>query len=331
MTPLLHTAQLFLLAGVLFLAVGSIATSVLVRAVGSRLTCWEPRARHRAIVLLAALPLVLATALLFAASLPSLIALVLPGRDHCVVHDDGHAHLCFVHLPPSGIHAGLLVALLALVLVPVVRGAVTTWRVRGAERIVAVLAATGEHHVDLGVTILESAHPLCFTAGLLRPRVLLSRGLFDTLTSEERSVVLAHEHAHVRRRDALTASVVDMLGVLQTRHIRRWLVRELSVAAEQACDEEAAASVRDRVAVAATILCVERMTRDAKLSALDPVTVAFGACAVQRRVESLLGDPLLPRSLRRVGVIVGAVVFAVLVLANEVHHVTESVLSVVAH
>ncbi len=331
MTPILNTAQLFLLAGVLFLAIGSFATNLIVRALGPRLARWDPRARHRAIVVVAALPIILAAALLFAASLPSLVSLALPGRDHCVVHDDGHAHLCFVHLPPSGIHLGWLVALVAVALVPFVRGAMAIRRVRAAESIVAALAATGEHHVELGITIVESVQPLCFTAGLLRPRVLLSRGLFEALTSDERSVVFAHELAHVRRRDALIAGMVHMLGVLHTPHIRRWLARELAVAAEQACDEEAATSIRDRVAVAATVLSVERMTRDAGLAALDPVAVAFGACAVKRRVESLLGDPLPPHSLRRAGFIVGTALATVLVLANEVHHLTESLLSVVAH
>lgn len=331
MTPVFHTAQLFVLAGVLFLALGSIATHVLVRAVGSRVAHWEPHTRHRALVVLAALPIILAATLLFAASLPALVTLVLPGFDHCAVHDDGHAHLCFVHLPRSGIHLGLVLAVAVLALVPLVRGAVKVWRVREAQRIVGLLVATSEQRIDLGITIVESLHPQCFTAGLLRPRVLLSRGLFDALTSEERSVVLAHELAHVRRRDALLVAVVDMLGVLHTGHVRRWLVRELSVAAEQACDEEAVMHVRDRMTVAATILSVERMTRNARPAVLDPITVACAATAVERRVEALLCDPLPPPCLRRTFVLVGAVVAAVLLLANEVHHVTESVLSVVAH
>jgi Zn-dependent protease with chaperone function len=331
MSPAAQSAQLFLLAAVAFLAIGSLASALVVRLVHDKLSQWEPRARHRALATLAALPVLTALALLFAVSLPSFVALVAPGYDHCLVHDDAHAHLCFVHLPKVSINTALMLGLVFVVSYALLRAALAASSVLRAVRVVAVLARTGEPRPDLGITIVESTHPVCLTAGLLRPRVLLSRGLFESLGAEERAVILAHERAHVQRRDALVASFVRALGVLHLPTVGSWLVRELEVAAEQACDEEAALAVTDRLAVAAAILSVERAAQHAAASPLDPVAVAFGARAVERRVQALLSEPTPPRSLRAMAVSLGVALLGVLALADELHHLTESLLSAIAH
>lgn len=59
--------------------------------------------------------------------------------------------------------------------------------------------------------LLASAEPIAFTAGLLRPRIFLSRGLFASLSREEQNAVLAHEIAHARRRDPLRCFVVQLI------------------------------------------------------------------------------------------------------------------------
>lgn len=331
MSPAAQSAQLFLLAGVVFLAIGSLAAAVIVRLGGARLARWEPRARHLAIVLLAASPAVTAVGLLFAVSLPSLIGLIAPGLDHCPEHDDGHAHLCFVHLPKDGIHSGLLLSLGVLTSYAVLLAAFAASSVLRAVRVVATLAKTGELRRDLDITIVDSTQPVCLTAGLFRPRVLLSRGLFNALSAGEQAVVLAHEQAHVRRRDAFVASFVRALAVVHLPRVGSWLVRELEIAAEQACDEEAAAAVADRVSVAAAILTMERTLQHAAAPQLDPVAVAFGARAVERRVEALLTEPTPPQSLRVVAFSLGVVLVGVLVFADQLHHLTESLLSFIAH
>ncbi|WNG17428.1 M56 family metallopeptidase [Cystobacter fuscus] len=331
MSPALHSVQFFLLAAVAFLALGSLLSAVGARAFAARLSRWEPRARHRALVLLAVLPVLTALALMLSASLPSLLSLVVPELDHCATHDDGHAHLCFVHLPGSGIHLAWVLGLVFLVSYASLRVALGASDVVRAVRVLGALTRTGEPRRDLGVIVLETSRPVCLTAGLWRPRVLLSRGLLDSLGEEERAVVLAHERAHVRRRDALVASLVRALAVVHLPRVARWLVRELEIAAEQACDEDAARAVGDRVAVASAILSVERATRHAVAERLVPVAVAFGQCAVARRVESLLAEPVPTRSLRGVALGLVAALMGVLGTSATLHHLTESLLSVVAH
>lgn len=331
MSPVVLSAQLFTLGCVAFLATGTLVSAALVRAVRARLSCWEPRSRHRVLVLLAALPVLTASVLLLSATLPSLAALIVPALDHCAVHDDGHAHLCFIHLPERGIHAALLLGLVFVVSYFALRAGLAAARVVRAVKVLDVLARTGEARHDLGVTVIETSHPVCLAGGLFRPRVLMSRGLLDSLSDDERTVVLAHERAHVRRRDALVAGIVRALAVFHLPAVARWLVSELEVAAEQACDEEAAECVGNRVAVASTILTVERAAQDASTNQLGLVAVSFGQRGVARRVEPLLAEPAPPRSLRAPAAWVGVATVGVLVLADELHHLTESLLSFIAH
>lgn len=53
------------------------------------------------------------------------------------------------------------------------------------------------------IVVVDIAHPLVFTHGLVRPRVWLSTGLLAALPREELEAVLWHEAHHVRGRDPL--------------------------------------------------------------------------------------------------------------------------------
>ena len=331
MTDLLPGFQLFALAAALYAALGALAVAATLPWLRSTLQPWEPVARHRVLLLLASVPAGSALVLLLAASLPSMLALAAPWLDHCTVHGGGHAHLCFVHLPEVGIRLGLLAALAYLFARGMVRLTRASVGFVRAERVVAALERSGEPSEVPGLTLLESTQPLCVAAGLFRPRILMSRGLFGLLTPAERGVVIAHERAHIRRRDAFTRAVVRALTALHLPAVSAWLRKELDVAAEQACDEEAAVASGDRVCVAATILKVERATRAATTGRLGPVAMAFGATAVERRVESLLRSPEPPRSLRLPLLLLAGIGMAVFRFADELHHLSESILSLIAH
>lgn len=332
MSALIHCAQYFLLAEVAFLAIGSVASSMLVLAIRGNIVQLAPRSRHRALVVLAMLPVLTAVVLLLSACLPSLLALIVPAFDHCPSHDDGHPHLCFVHLPRVGISAPLVLGLVFVSIYACRRAVIAATSVLGAERLLHTLIQTGEKRIDLGVTVLDTPQPVCLAAGLHNPHILLSRGLLDSLSDEERHVVLAHEQAHVRRRDALVVSVLRAVSVVHLPWVARWLVHETEIAAEQICDEVASLSIGDRVAVASAILTVARAAQLAVNEPLAPVAVAFGQCAVERRIESLLEDGDPPgNSLGPGATWLGIATISVLVAANELHHVTESLLSLVLH
>lgn len=330
MSPALSSLQLFMLAGLAFVAVGALTASVVVRLASRPILGLQPHLRHRLLVGLVATPVVVSGLLLFSAALPSMVSLLVPELDHCSTHDDGHAHLCFIHLPrgPLSVPA-LLVPVFATTYL------LARWGLSGAaifrsSRLLRALTATGVPTAN-DVTILETSEAVCMAGGLLRPRVLVSRGLLAQLAEDGQAVVFEHERAHIRRRDALVASLVRFCVPLHVPGVGTWLLREIEIAAEQACDEETGALIGDRIRVAEAILVVERLAQSAPAGTVPAGAVGFGDCAVIRRVESLLEEPKAPRSLRPLGIALSLAIVAVLLGSTTLHHTTESLISVIAH
>jgi beta-lactamase regulating signal transducer with metallopeptidase domain len=329
MSLVYQSAQLFVLAIMSFVALGSLVSTVIIVAVSARVLKVDPQLRHRVLVLLASLPALIAAAVFASASLPSLIALAVPALDHCLVHDDGHAHLCFRHLQRLQTSIPLLLTLVFLVVYVGLRVAFFAAAAVRASRLLRSLARTGQTRPDLGVTVVETPRALCLAASAIQPEILISRGLLDALDSSAQRVVLAHERTHILRRHALAANVVRACCCLHIPSVSRWLRRELAVAAEQVCDESAAKTVGDRLAVASTILAVERIAQGARADDFGAIAMAFGKVAIERRVESLLSEPLPAASMRPVYIAFALATAVLMAGANGIHHAAESLLSVV--
>jgi beta-lactamase regulating signal transducer with metallopeptidase domain len=96
------------------------------------------------------------------------------------------------------------------------------------------------------VNIVESAEvAVPMTAGVLRPVIVLPTD-WKSWPAEKLSAVLAHEGAHVRRRDTLTALTARINRTLFWFHpLAWWLERKLAVTAEHACDEAAAREIQE--------------------------------------------------------------------------------------
>jgi len=85
--------------------------------------------------------------------------------------------------------------------------------------------------------LLSDEVQLPFTAGLLRPTVVLPRAAADW-DEDRRRVVLAHELAHVRRRDLVTHLVGRVACALYWFHPLVWLAaRRARAEGERACDD----------------------------------------------------------------------------------------------
>jgi len=116
------------------------------------------------------------------------------------------------------------------------------------------------------------------------------------LPHDELRALLAHEAAHVVRRDAawlMLAAVVRALGWWQPLNLVA--AARLRLAMELCCDEQAAAEPRDRAALARCLIKV------AEWSVPNPrpefAAMASRGSALRRRLEVLLHDP--PRPDRR--------------------------------
>jgi Mg-chelatase subunit ChlD len=108
---------------------------------------------------------------------------------------------------------------------------------------------------SLGPDIFESASlAVPGSVGCFRPRILLPRAWTDWDAVKLRAV-LAHERAHIRRRDWLirVASRVNVC-IFWFHPLAWWIERELARLAEEACDDAALCEMGDREGYAATLV-----------------------------------------------------------------------------
>lgn len=132
-----------------------------------------------------------------------------------------------------------------------------------------------------------------FTAGLLRPFVFVADALAAQLPQDQLTAILAHEGAHVRRRDPLRLSFFRVLActLFWIPALRR-LAEDVTDEAEVLADD-AAADGRPLV-LASAILTLARWR-------VDPAT-AVGAVGsarpdlLERRIRRLAGQEMPPRS-----------------------------------
>ena len=103
------------------------------------------------------------------------------------------------------------------------------------------------------LVVSDSAQRFVFTAGLLRPRVVVSRGLLDFTPAEWQPVILAHEHAHRRGRHPLLLFVAEALAGGLPLLPLRWAADLLRLSLEAVADEHAVRAVCDRALVAEAV------------------------------------------------------------------------------
>ncbi len=321
-------AQLVALAGLGFALLSALLVSAITPAAVAHVERWDPERRHRALVLLALAPPALGLVSLFAALLPSVLALRWPAHDHCLAHH-GHVHLCFLHPPTHpGNGASWLVLALALGWLAA-RATRALVELRRASRAAARLLSQSHGDVRLHARVLPAEAPLCLLVGVMRPVVVVSEGLVAQVSSADLAVLLHHERAHAARRDTLLRLVVRAATALLWGPARTRLLRALALAAEQSCDEAAGRAVGDRLQVAAVILKAERLLQ-APPAALASAAAAFGG-DVPARVEALLAPPRPPGTLARPAALAVLATIALVAASSSLHHLAESLLGALTH
>lgn len=158
------------------------------------------------------------------------------------------------------------------------------WR---AHRLLDSLATVSHYDGQRGVWVMDCNVPLALTAGLSRPEVYISSYLVVSLPSDMLGVIVAHERAHVRRRDGMVQFVAHISSLLHFPWVRRRLLADLSLACEQACDKEAAREVGDPLRVVETLLALYRLFTPSKL-VLAMGALSFGSGDLGHRIEALL-------------------------------------------
>jgi len=176
------------------------------------------------------------------------------------------------------------------------------------------------------VLVADTATPFLALVGVVRPRLLVTRGLVDALTPEELEASMAHEVGHSRAWDNLKRLAMCASPDLLPPSAARRLERRWAAAAEHAADGHARGAGM-RCALASALVKVARLTPVAPPT-LDPISTLIGGGEIAVRVRRLLDDRRPPRASRArvwmyAGVAASAGASAYLPLLHAVHGATE--------
>ncbi len=117
--------------------------------------------------------------------------------------------------------------------------------VREEEWIACLRSLAGRHGLPVAALRESPALTSPLTLGLFRPVILLPTGR-RAWSAEQRALILAHELAHVRRRDFLAGLVAELAACLCWFHpLVRWLADRLRLEQEYAADAWAASASGD--------------------------------------------------------------------------------------
>jgi len=126
------------------------------------------------------------------------------------------------------------------------------------------------HPASMGAWIVDGTAPLLALGGIVRPRLVMSRGVLAALSPEQLAAALRHERAHWTSRDNLKRLCLLLTpGILPFAGSSRTIERGWRKFAEWAADDRAVAgSARRSCALAAALVRVARMTSDVPQSLL---------------------------------------------------------------
>lgn len=137
--------------------------------------------------------------------------------------------------------------------------------------------------------VVENDAPLLAMSGLLRPRLIISRGVLQSLSSEELSAALLHEHAHRTSRDNAKRLLLLLApDIFPFFRPLRALDHSWARLAEWAADDEATAGDSNRaVSLAAALIQVARMGSAPRMPYLSTSLLACDR-DLSARVDRLL-------------------------------------------
>jgi Zn-dependent protease with chaperone function len=149
--------------------------------------------------------------------------------------------------------------------------------------------------------VVENDAPLLAMSGLFRPRLLISRGVLQTLSSEKLSAALLHEHAHRASRDnAKRLLLLFAPDIFPFFRPLRALEHSWLRLSEWAADDEAAAGDSNRaVSLASALIQVARMGSAPRMPFLSTSLLACDRdlCArIDRLLQSVPAAPVRPVS-----------------------------------
>jgi bla regulator protein BlaR1 len=121
--------------------------------------------------------------------------------------------------------------------------------------------------------------------GILRPVLLLPRGIKDRLTPDQLKAILLHELCHVRRRDNLAAALHMVVETLfWFCPLVYWIGKRLMDERETACDEEVLRTIGEPEVYAHGILAVRRFC----LQSAPVCAAGVTGSNLKKRIEGIM-------------------------------------------
>lgn len=244
-----------------------------------------------------------------------------PPLSDLVIGPHCHGAACGGHVPMLESHTVALALAAGLGAPPLLALALMAFAgTERALRLANLLTALANRDGEAGYSTLNDDRIYALSAGLLRPEVVVSRGLTQRASAEDLRVVVMHEHAHGMRRDNLR-HVLAAVATLPMPGARRGrLIKAIQLAAEQACDHSVALSLGSADRVARALTAVRRLDDDASGTQCDASTTPSAREAALERVERWETT----RAVKLVPAAVALGALPTLVLAPVVHHVAEA-------
>lgn len=214
----------------------------------------------------------ISTILLFIAPLEGVAV-----SDHC--HGACVDHVPLIHSPwLAGAGLCLLAVMVAGLAVHFSRSLLRGIKMRRQLRLLAT--------PDQGFQRVNTRVAAVFTLGWWRPEVYVSTALLSHCQDHDLSVILAHEKAHLLRRDNLSMLLVKVFTLMLPRRWQSDVLDDMHLLCEQACDF-ASARRHKPVEVAETLVRIGRLL---KAQCSHPVAwvSSFDGSDLELRVQALL-------------------------------------------
>jgi Zn-dependent protease with chaperone function len=171
--------------------------------------------------------------------------------------------------------------------------------------------------------VVPVEEPQAFVMGILKPQVFLSAGLLARADSGLLEPLLAHEAAHVRRRDPLRRLVASIGLLLHLPGVDRVIQQLLARAQEMAADAEAVKEIGDGTRVAEALVWFARLRLRHPQPAFEFAKVDIGA-----RVRQIL-DPCHQADAPSIFALLatsGGLGVLAIIAQHQLHHLSEILL-----
>src|ERR1700722_8799656 len=141
------------------------------------------------------------------------------------------------------------------------------------------------------------------TMGLRRKLLLLPVTMVDVLTELDLHTVIAHEFAHMQRKDFMKNLLYELLSLPVTYHPLLWLTRARIMESREIVCDQMAAAMTGRNEYARSLLRLASLMVAGTLASTPHTIGIFDANAFERRLMNLTENHKEIRGLRRVAMV----------------------------